>query len=55
MSHDIYTKHRLREFGGHGYAHIHSNILPRMRHLGVTEQQIQDILVANPRRLLTIQ
>ena len=42
-------------WGGHGYGHILQNVLPLMRARGFSESEIDAILVANPRRLLTIQ
>ncbi|MBI4234537.1 MAG: phosphotriesterase-related protein [Chloroflexi bacterium] len=53
IAHDICMKIRLVRYGGHGYAHILENIVPRMRARGFTEQQIRAILVENPRRVLT--
>ncbi|XP_017144442.1 phosphotriesterase-related protein [Drosophila miranda] len=48
MSHDIHTKHRLTSYGGHGYHHIHTNILPRMFARGVTLEQVEQMTVTNP-------
>ncbi|CAH4032902.1 unnamed protein product [Pieris brassicae] len=48
MSHDIHTKHRLIDFGGHGYSHIINNILPRMKAKGFTDEQIDKITIQNP-------
>lgn len=44
----------LTRFGGHGYAHILENILPRFRRRGIPEDTIQQMLVTNPQRVLTI-
>ncbi|KAH8271251.1 hypothetical protein KR018_003691, partial [Drosophila ironensis] len=52
MSHDIHTKHRLTSYGGHGYHHIHTNILPRMFARGVTLDQVEQITVTNPAKWL---
>jgi phosphotriesterase-related protein len=54
ISHDICRKHQLRRYGGYGYSHILSNILPVMRAEGIASDQIRTILVENPKRLLTI-
>ena len=54
ISHDICSRTRLTSFGGHGYGHIFVNVLPLMRARGFTEEEIDAILVQNPRRLLTI-
>lgn len=55
ISHDICTKTRLIRFGGHGYPHIFTNIVPMMKRKGFNTSEINTILVENPRRLLTIQ
>jgi phosphotriesterase-related protein len=53
ISHDICYQSRLTRFGGHGYGHIFANVVPMMRRRGFSEAEIDAILVANPRRLLT--
>ena len=52
VGHDVFSKHRLVKYGGHGYAHILENIVPRMRKKGISEGDIHAILVGNPARLL---
>ncbi|XP_045766781.1 phosphotriesterase-related protein [Maniola jurtina] len=54
MSHDIHTKHRLTKFGGHGYSHINTNVLPRMKLKGFSQDLIDKITIHNPARWLTI-
>ncbi|XP_063363375.1 phosphotriesterase-related protein [Cydia amplana] len=54
VSHDIHTKHRLADFGGHGYSHILHNVLPRMKSRGFTPRDIHLVAVENPARWLTI-
>jgi phosphotriesterase-related protein len=53
ISHDICYRTRLIRFGGHGYGHIFTNIVPMMRRRGFSEAEIDAILVGNPQRLLT--
>ncbi|KAK0180247.1 hypothetical protein PV327_005912 [Microctonus hyperodae] len=53
MSHDIHTKHRLVEFGGHGYSHILNNVLPRMPAKGFTSEDIDTITIINPKTWLS--
>lgn len=53
ISHDICYRTRLTRFGGHGYAHIFANVIPQMRNRGFTAQEVDALLVGNPRRLLT--
>jgi len=52
--HDIFTKHRLVRYGGHGYGHILENIVPKMRRKGFSDNAIQAITVDNPARLLAL-
>jgi phosphotriesterase-related protein len=54
ISHDICYQTRLVAYGGHGYAHIFSNVVPMMRRRAFSDAEIAAILVDNPRRLLTI-
>lgn len=53
MSHDVCLKMQLTAYGGWGYAHILHHIVPMLKKEGVTDEQIQTILVKNPRRVLT--
>ncbi|KAK1174075.1 phosphotriesterase-related protein-like [Huso huso] len=53
IAHDIHTKNRLTKFGGHGYSHILTNIVPRMLQRGITQHAVDNILVENPKRWLT--
>ncbi|MEM9683393.1 MAG: aryldialkylphosphatase [Pseudomonadota bacterium] len=53
ISHDICYLTRLRAYGGHGYGHIFENAIPLMRDRAFTEDEIDAIMVGNPRRLLT--
>ena len=52
VSQDIGWKSSLRSYGGHGYGHILRDVLPVMRLKGVTDDQIEALMVDNPRRLL---
>ncbi|XP_076638671.1 phosphotriesterase-related protein [Colletes latitarsis] len=52
LSHDIHTKHRLMRFGGHGFAHIYNNVLPRMLAKGFTQEEIDVLTINNPRTWL---
>ena len=51
---DIFTKHRLVKYGGHGYGHILENIVPKMRRKGFSEDAIRAIIVGNPARILAL-
>lgn len=39
-------------FGGHGYAHIYNNVLPKLATKGLTDKQIEKITVDNPAKWL---
>ena len=54
VSQDVCTRLQLRRYGGWGYDHVFTSILPRLRRAGVGEAEIDAMVVANPRRLLTI-
>jgi phosphotriesterase-related protein len=53
ISQDVCFKICLTRWGGHGYAHILENIVPRLRREGISEEQIHTILVENPQRFLS--
>ena len=53
ISQDICSKHRLTKFGGEGYSHILRNILPMMQRKGMSDDEIQNLVVKNPARILT--
>lgn len=53
ISQDIYTRDRLLKYGGHGYAHIQVNIIPKMLKRGISQEVIDKIQIANPRIWLT--
>lgn len=53
MAHDIHTKHRLMKYGGHGYSHILTNVVPKMLLRGLTERVLDKILIENPKHWLT--
>lgn len=53
LSTDVCMKVHLRQYGGHGYDHIQKYFVPLMLTLGMTREQIDTILIENPRRMLT--
>jgi phosphotriesterase-related protein len=52
ISHDVAFKICLTRWGGFGYAHILENIVPRLLQKGLTQEQVDVILIENPKRLL---
>jgi phosphotriesterase-related protein len=52
ISQDICHLARLRRYGGEGYGHIFRNVVPMMRTRGFKQEEIDAILVENPRRFL---
>jgi len=53
LSQDICWKTSLKAYGGVGYTFIQDQFLPRLRELGVTEAQVEKLMVANPRQAFT--
>lgn len=54
LSQDVCFPHQLRWWGGYGYGYLLTTFLPMLRAAGVTQEQIDAILVANPARVLSI-
>ena len=52
LSHDVCWKVHLKRFGGFGYSYILEKFLPYLRDLGVTEPQIDKMMVRNPATVL---
>lgn len=52
VSQDVCFKSRLASFGGPGYAHIAKYVQVWMREMHFEENDIQNLLVNNPRRIL---
>ncbi|MBW7884456.1 MAG: phosphotriesterase [Caldilineaceae bacterium] len=50
LSQDVFLKMMLTCYGGWGYGYILRHFVPRLRRHGVTDEQIQTLLVENPRR-----
>jgi len=53
LSQDIFLKYLLRRYGGHGYAHVLTNVLPMFDGAGVPEEAVENLLTSNPQRMLT--
>jgi phosphotriesterase-related protein len=52
LSCDICLKSLLHAYGGWGYDHILAHIVPMMDEVGITQKQIDDMLIRNPARWL---
>jgi len=53
LSQDVCSKTMLKAYGGMGYSYVLEFVVPELRRLGVTADQIEKIMVGNPRRVLT--
>lgn len=54
LSQDVCVKTRLRAYGGWGYAHLLEHLVPVLRDLGVSDDDLNQMLTGNPTRLLAI-
>lgn len=54
LSHDRNRDHEMCYGGSTGYCHIFESFLPRLRRLGMTDEQIRTMLVDNPSRALSV-
>ena len=52
IAQDICHKIRLHHYGGSGFDHILVYVVPLMKAMGMTDEQIDTILIENPKRLL---
>ncbi len=52
LSHDVCWKVHLRKYGGFGYSFILEKFLPHLRKTGVSDSDIAQMLVANPKTVL---
>jgi phosphotriesterase-related protein len=54
VSHDICTRVQLHRYGGHGYDHVPTTVVDRLRFAGLTDDELDRLLVRNPARLLAM-
>lgn len=54
ISQDVCFPGHLEWFGGVGYGHLLNRFVPMLRDVGVSQAQIDDLLIANPARVLSI-
>jgi phosphotriesterase-related protein len=55
ISQDVCLKTDLIKYGGFGYAHILKNIVPLMMKRGITQKQVDTVMVENPKVLLNVE
>jgi phosphotriesterase-related protein len=53
LAHDICTRMQFRHYGGWGWDHLLTTIVPRLRHAGVSQQELDTMFIDTPRHLLT--
>jgi phosphotriesterase-related protein len=52
LGQDVYLKICLRRYGGFGFDHLLTHIVPMFRRAGLDDDQINTMLIENPKRLL---
>jgi phosphotriesterase-related protein len=55
ISHDIGVRTRLVAYGSWGYAHIPRHVVPLLRERGLGDAEVEQLLVRNPARVLTVE
>lgn len=53
ISHDACHKIAFTKWGGFGWAHILKHIVPRLKQEEITNEQIETIIIKNPKRVLS--
>ncbi|WP_265685424.1 phosphotriesterase family protein [Verminephrobacter eiseniae] len=53
MSQDVFLKTMLTCYGGHGYGYILKYFVPRLRRHGVTDEQIETLMITNPAKVFS--
>lgn len=55
LSQDVCHDQQLRRYEGNGYTYLQDTFLPRLRECGVSDAEIDQLTIANPRRILTVE
>lgn len=55
IGNDICMKMRLHKYGGWGYDHILTNLLPYMKNEGIDDEQLRILLIENPKNFLDME
>lgn len=53
ISHDLYLKVMLTKFGGLGYGYILRHFISLLKSQGISDKQVEEILVNNPRKVFS--
>jgi phosphotriesterase-related protein len=53
LSQDVFLKMMLTRYGGFGYGYVLEHFVPRLKRHGVTDAQIETMLIANPARVFS--
>ena len=53
VSLDMTRRYHLKKYGGHGFAFLMDAFAPMLREVGLSDRQVDHILVENPKRILT--
>jgi phosphotriesterase-related protein len=54
LAQDVWLRQLMKKYGGEGYESLFRYGIPRLREVGVTDEQIRVMLEDNPRRLLPL-
>jgi predicted metal-dependent phosphotriesterase family hydrolase len=54
LSQDVCHNSQLRHYDGNGYAYLQESFLPRLRSAGVSDGEVDQMTIANPRRMLAV-
>ena len=55
LSQDVCHNQQLRHYQGNGYTYLQETFLPRLRARGISDVEIEQLTVHNPRRILAIE
>lgn len=55
VTNDICLKTMLASYGGNGFMHILRTIVPMLRYVGMTQEQVQQLIIRNPAEFLDVE
>jgi phosphotriesterase-related protein len=53
LANEVAFKCCYKKYGGYGYSHVLENIAPELRFKGVKQEQIDTMLIENPKEFLS--